>query len=298
MTSQICEALGVNPDGTPAAGGLTAQAHRTAPMIKKYASMMGPIKDLLQGGDVDALKDALGNGRVKASATVPSVRRRRPGLSAASVIEALDLQGPIRAALRSAAQSLASALNDGRMDDGGTDDAGVFADKVINNLPGTPQKAGEAGLFGDTVITCGNGHKTLLPVLGAAPYLLVRFKAVDNGGQVEILAGGAGGADAPDIAELLSMAVDGCIQAQEQQGYVLGKGGMEGLVVEYKHVDASAAGPSTEAPYGVPPQNTPQETAPDSPPAGDDEGSDGPGPSSDAPDRESPAGGAAPVNDR
>lgn len=303
---EVSEALGVNADGTPAEGGLTVQALRLAATIKKYADLVAQIMDLFDRADPDALKAVFGKiGEDKAEAPhrrvhhVPGPLGRTPRFPVAAVIEALDLKGPVRAALRSAAQSLASALNDGEVDDEGV--FGAAADEVIKNLPDRGKRAVRTGLCNDLSIECDNGHKTLLSMLGKEPFLLIRLKmdkatqeGVQVDGQAEILVGGLG--NGMDAAGLLNMSYEAYMEC-ERQGEVLGRD-MDGVVIGYQQVSASAAGPSTEAPYGVPDRNTPRENSPEPVPAGDDEGSDGPGSASDAPDRESPAGDAAPVNDR
>lgn len=95
------EAFGVNADGSIAEGGLTEAGQRFA-----HAAVHA-ITDLVNERRARKRKAAAGPTNVDLS-----------GLSSlGGIVEALDLRGPVRVALRAAAQALAVALNDGASDD-------------------------------------------------------------------------------------------------------------------------------------------------------------------------------------
>lgn len=94
-------ALGVNADGTIAAGGLTDAGVQMASTIAEELSGI-----------------AKSRFRAERSARDTGAGGKEPGGMEAAV-DALGMRGPVRAAIRAGAQALAAALNDGRSDDEG-----------------------------------------------------------------------------------------------------------------------------------------------------------------------------------
>lgn len=294
------KACGVKANGSPAPGGLTETGRVMASTLFGLQGVYSKVLGLLE-----SVSEAGGTARVEA-VDLGKLRRQASRGSAASTVDALGLAGPLRAAIRAAAQSLASSLNDGAADDAGSDaggGSGVYAgavDDVIAGLPGEPKRASRrGGLFNDLIIECDAGHRTVLPTLGPDPYVLIRYKKVtEDEAKVEVIAGGRGLGDGEnDLIEaddLILFGTRGMLEVYEH-GRTLGEpgpGSASGIVIDLARPDASAAGPSTETPYGVPDGDTPQETPAPAGPVSDDESQQ------ERSNSESPESAGPPADDR
>jgi hypothetical protein len=153
----------------------------------------------------------------------------------------------------------------------------------------------------DKVTECANGHRTTTPTLGGEPFLLVRILPAADGevgsdgerieARLTIVAGGGVGHGEGFVitGELMMAYVLDALVDLSGRGYLLGND-YGGVTVPL----GSAAGPSTEAPYGVPESDAPRQTPPNGAPVGDDGAAGDP---QGSPDSADPAGGEAPDSD-
>lgn len=139
----MCEMYGLKDDGSIAESGLTDEGRAHARQLEQtiVRKLNGARRSGAAAGDIGGLVAALG------------------------------LVGPVRAAMRAAAQTFAAALNDGDSDDAGID-AGASLD-------------GQRGVLPD-------GTRVTRYTLGEDPYVLIRVQPVAGGpvGLVTVVCGG------------------------------------------------------------------------------------------------------------
>ncbi len=273
IPEDICSVLGVNTDGSPAEGGFTRMAREYAAHLYDRASARHKRKH------------------------APTPRRADPVVS---LVEALGLAAPLRAALRGAAEALVEALD--------TDAAPVAAE-------GAPR-------MGERVVTA-DGRKLTRYTVGDHPYALIRVEPAGEdlgiAAVTVVCGGGAGvGNDATmDAVELIEHALsaaksggfavapdvdpaDAAAAVQRMTtAQVASMFGIDLADLDSAAAAASAAGPSTEWPgSGDVPDHLPGYVEPDSSAAPSspvhDGGASSPAvsePSTSSSDSSGPAGG-------
>ncbi len=267
--------LGVNADGTPAPGGITRVGVHFAGTVAELMTLKS--EDI--GKVFDAISHKQGGGRPRTATPTPSM---------ASVLDALELRGPLRAALRAAAQHLAAALDDGATDDAGMNSSSSSGSRTNSAHPG------------DRLRRLSDGTTRLVVELGDSPYVLLRM--TDSVGEpvLTVTTGGDGMADVishdPDDVTAHLMLGLAHMGVKESKARGVSFGGAEPTLIGFmfkdvdedpgevvatikqRHADGTqtditdqfppppraTGGPNTEHPFGVP--------FPDSRPAGDDEG--------------------------
>lgn len=314
LPERLCELANVDEKGNPGVGGVSPLGRMLAadlPNIERAAEeaaarLMGEDKPMTndKGPDETAKPDAppyphddhVHTGVFKVSEEAArdllaalSGKRARAKSAAAEAIQGwpalavgLGLGGPIRVALRAAAQAFAVALDDGATDDTGgvhdNDRTGFLRDRIV-----------EDG---------GTGRGALAVMLGREPFVLLRALPTPGGVSLSVAVGGDG-LD-PEVGEnlhaevMLGNALDSFTQARRDAArrgdkledclkfgtYLVPPGG------EYRSFaprPGAQRAHSTEDPYDnrsrpstlddcPPPRDTPTDSPPSEPPVSDDGG--------------------------
>lgn len=278
LPAEACERYGIKPDGSIAEGGLTEAGREFADECIEAVQ--------------EAVKDIKGMGERKRE------RKAGPPPFTASdlgeVLDALQMRGPMRAAIRAGAQALAAALNDGGADNEGLPEHGHDDDDTctvtlgaepfvlvrVNRLPGT-------GMGGVSVVAGGGAvyakdPGAALAVITVEKLLALAAEGIKRSGtEAEQWDKIPGGRDI--VAGLRSMLGDPDLDLQlmvvDEAGNVMPadvaadvEAGLAEADAEAKMrqaPEASGSGPSTEMPT-PPNMPRPSEDAPGAGPGSDD----------------------------